>query len=58
MKWIVLLIFLLADIGAMFSVPSQVRKDNWWRVLPGCGFVLAATYHFGNKLSCHEIKDE
>ena len=50
MKWIVLVIFLMADAGAMFSVPGEVRAQHWWRILPGCGLVLSAAYHFGDKL--------
>lgn len=43
-------VFILADMGAYFSVPRQIRLQNEWAVIPGCGYVLAAEYHFGNKL--------
>lgn len=52
MKMIWLSIFMLADMAAMCSVPFDIRKDCWWCVLPGGGFVLAAEYHY------EEIKHE
>ena len=50
MKWIVLALFFACDAGAYFSVPKPVRLENAWGLVPGCGFVLASAYHFGNKM--------
>lgn len=50
MKWFALALFMLADVGAFYSVPKPVRAENEWALIPGCGFVLAAEYHFGAKL--------
>ena len=51
MKWLVLVMLIFADLGAFHSVPEPVRIGNKWATIPFCGFVLAAEYHFGNKLN-------
>lgn len=51
MKW--LLIFALVigvDVLSYVSVPTPVRHANRWSIVPLGGIILAAEYHFGNKL--------
>lgn len=50
MRWIAFALFMLADAGAYLSVPKPIRAENGWALIPGCGFVLAAEYHLGDKL--------
>jgi hypothetical protein len=47
---VVAILFLGCDLGAYFSVPRTLRLENRWSLIPGCGYILAAEYHFGNKL--------
>lgn len=56
MKVLWLFIFLMADMAAMYSVPHEIRKDHWWRVFPGGGFVLAAEYHYGHRMTVPNLK--
>ena len=49
-NFIFLVIFLLCDVFAYITVPQSIRHDNIWSLIPGCGYVLAIEYHFGNKL--------
>lgn len=48
--WFIVFIFTLFDLLAFFSVPTEIRRANWWTIVPGGGYVLAVEYHFGNKL--------
>lgn len=56
MKWIVIALFVTADVGAFFSVPKPIRSENKWALVPGCGFVLAAEYHFGAKFKAPDVQ--
>ena len=49
-SFLMLVLFLIVDVASYYSVPREVRLENKWSLTPGAGYILAAEYHFGNKL--------
>jgi hypothetical protein len=51
MRWLVVwVVFIILDVPCWLSVPREIRQANNWSLFPGGGYILAAEYHFGNKL--------
>lgn len=45
--WIILVAL---DVLCWSTVPPAIRNNPKWSQIPGCGYILAIEYHFGNKI--------